>query len=138
MSTPYSSPPPPPRGLSRQAAAFFRLVAAELTADGRLGPLHLAQLVNLARDFDLIERLETVLRRDGTTVEEVKMNGTTCVRQRPEVTQLALARRRFDSLAQQFGLTPTTGRKLPEPVKKPGYYARARETLERLEGELGS
>lgn len=65
-------------------------------------------------------RLDGVLREKGTTYETTTPQGSSLVRQRPEVVLLADAWRRAASMLQQFGLTPASRGRVevvPDPTR---------------------
>lgn len=115
MSDPLNAVPRPPAGLPPVARSMWKRVASLLVADGRLHALHLPALEALSRDAAMIADLEKTLAKCGFTMVEVKDNGSSSVKARPEVQMLSVTRRRYDALCAGFGIVPTQTKKLPAP-----------------------
>jgi P27 family predicted phage terminase small subunit len=87
-------------------------------------------------------RLDGVLRGQGATYETTTPQGSTLVRQRPEVVLLADAWRRAASMLREFGLTPSSRGKVevvpdPAPSIDPVEAFRLRYAKRRTDGCAG-
>ncbi len=104
--------PRPPRGLSKEAKRYFRILAKRLEDMRVASSSHTEMLALAASRLAEVDEYTRILEETGVTYETVGTMGQLMIKARPEVSLRSQAARHAQSLLAEFGLSPSAVNKV--------------------------
>lgn len=105
-TTPTLSPTPPV-GLTKEARAAWK-IAIEAAPPGLLVVTDFTVLERWARNYALYRKLAKDVDHDGTTIEVMKADGSTELKQHPNVKSLIAVQGVLAACERELGFTPAS------------------------------